>query len=130
MRRDPGARDLRPRAEAWIEQVARPQRVQNGGILRQMLALPADRAIGRKAEPGHVLDDGGLELGAAAAGVDVLDPQQEAASGLVSSRSGAAEGDQRGAGVPQVEEPGGARREARHDGVALGHGGTAVASAP
>ncbi len=91
-----------------------------------MLTLAPDRAVRRDAKPSHVIQDGGLEFRAAAGRVDVLDAEEEATPSLPRAPTG----NDRGAGVPQVEEAGRARREARHDGVGLGHGGTAVALGP
>ena len=54
--------------------------------MRDPLRLDQRRGVDRDAEPVEVLGDAGDELGTAAAGVEILDPQQE------SCRGGAADG--------------------------------------
>ena len=72
-----GARDLVPyvaaRTEAGIDQLHPAQPVQRRGVILEMLGLAPDRARPRQPEPGEIVQDRGLELGAAAAAVDVLD---------------------------------------------------------
>ena len=75
-----GRRDAPARAEAGIEEP--PRRKPGGGrpVVVEMLRLAPHRPLPGQAEPGEVLVEGPLELGAAARDVDILDPQQEAAA--------------------------------------------------
>ena len=84
-----------------------------------MLGLDADFAVPVEAEPGEVLEDGGVERGAAAGGVDVLDTEEEAPAG----RARAARGEEGGVGVAEMEEAGGARGETRYGGGRVLHAG-------
>jgi hypothetical protein len=71
-----------------------------------MLGLPPDRRRPRQAQPGQVFENGRLEFGAAAGGIDVLDAQDEAAASCrVRSR-------QRREGVAAMQIAAGRRREA------------------
>ena len=76
------ALDVGPGAEARIQQPARRQRVERGAILRQVLRLHPHRPVPVQAQPGQVLLDRRGEFGTAAAGIDVLEPQQEAPARL------------------------------------------------
>ncbi len=67
-------------AEAAVEQPLRRQPVQGAPIGVQPLGLAHHGPIPTDAEPGQVLDDGGVELRPAAHRVDVLQPEQEPAA--------------------------------------------------
>ena len=82
-----------------------------------MARLAPHLAVPVEAEPGQVLDDRGGEFLAAAALVDILDAQEEAPA-AAARVARAAPGEKRGIGVAQMQKPGRARREARHQ-----HGG-------
>jgi hypothetical protein len=70
--------------------------------------LPHHVAVPGKAQPGEVLEDGRLEFGPAAAGVDVLDAQQETAAG----GAGGVMGEDGGKGVAAMRQAGGRGGEA------------------
>ena len=63
--------------EAGVEQPAVPKLVEGMTIGREAVALTHDRLLPVETQPAEILGDGGLELRAAAALVDVLDAQQE-----------------------------------------------------
>ena len=103
-----------PGAEARIQQASRIQCVERGAILRQVLRLHAHRPVPVEAQPGQVLLNRGGELGAAAGGIDILDPQQEPAARLARPPPRS----QRGERVAEMEIAGGAGGEAGDDGHA------------
>jgi hypothetical protein len=74
--------------------------------------LPESIAIPREAAPGQVVFDRGVELGADAGVVDILEPQGEAPA----REPGEVVGNQGREGVAEVEGAGGAGREARRHG--------------
>jgi hypothetical protein len=94
--------------EIAIDEVAGDEVVEHARIVRHMLRLPSHRRFPFDPEPGEVLEDRRLEFRAAAAGVEILDPQEETSA----RRAGRIERGQRREGVPQMEEPGGRGREA------------------
>jgi hypothetical protein len=110
------ALDVGAGAETGIQQVASGQRIQRRAIRRQVLRLHTNVAIPVEAQPCQVLQDGGSEFGAAAARVDVLQPQQEAATRLAR----AAPGEQRTERVAEMQVTGRAGGEAGDDGHADG----------
>src|SRR5690606_16207639 len=73
-----------------------------------MLRLATYRPLPVEAEPGEIFEDRLLEGGAAAPGIDILDPQQEPSAGR---RRGVPAG-QRGMGVAEMQEAGRAGGEA------------------
>ena len=87
-----------------------------------MRRLPPHFAVPFQAQPGQILLDRIDELRAAAAGIDVLDPQQEAPA----RRPGTRPGEQRGMGVTEMQISGRAgsepsdNRHRRGDRVPLG----------
>ena len=70
------------------------------------LGLVDDGRVPVQADGGQVAELAGFEVGPGVGGVEVVDPQAEAAPG----RAGEAPGQQRRAQVAHVEGPGGARR--------------------
>ena len=77
------ANDLCPAAEAFVEQPAVAQRVQHLPVLTRAYASDCTRTSPSQSrpEPVEVLQDGPGVVLAAALRVDVLESQQEAASG-------------------------------------------------
>ena len=75
-----------------------------------MLGLPPHRGFPGDAEPGEIFIDRGLEFRPAAGGVDVLDPQQEAAAGPARG----IEVQQRRTGMAEMQVAIRARREAEN----------------
>ena len=73
--------------------------------------LPHHGRLPLEPQPGQVLVDGRFELGVAALGVNVLDPQQKAAT----RRARQIVRDNGREGVSEVQQARGARREARDD---------------
>jgi hypothetical protein len=96
--------DVGPGAEAGIDQAHAAQPLQRFGVklrpcrLHQHLAVPGDP------QPAHILENAVDELGPAAAGVEVLDPQPKAIPGLPAKR--------RRIGMAQMQPPRRRRREA------------------
>ncbi len=107
--------DLLAGAEAGICHAQSRQPVQRRAVVVQMLRLAADRGGPCEAQPGQVLHQLPLELRPAAAGIDILDPQQE--KPVPVARGGPAE--QGGMGVAEVKEAGRAGGEAG-DGLHVG----------
>ena len=95
------ARDVRAGAKARVKEAARVEPVEGLAVLRHVARLAAHRLLPIEAQPSEVLLYGRDEVGAAAAGVYVFDPQQEAAAGGA-ARERAAE--QRRVGVAEVQE--------------------------
>ena len=77
MRRGQRGGDVGAGAEAGINEPVGAQPVERGGIVRDALRLDQRRRVGRDPEPRQILHDPRDEFGAAAAGVEILDPQQE-----------------------------------------------------
>lgn len=71
--------DVLAAAEAGIEDAQGFQSGQGGAVFVEMIGLAAHRLLPVEAEPGEVLGDAGLEFGAAAGAVDILDAQEKAA---------------------------------------------------
>jgi len=69
--------DIGARAEAGIYQSRLLQPLQRFGIARGPLRLDDGLAVMREAEPCQILENVFDEFGAAAASVEILDPQQE-----------------------------------------------------
>jgi hypothetical protein len=67
-----------PGLEAAIDQTLGTEPFQRRAIVVQMVGLAADRRFPGYAQPGQVFENGRLEFGAAAGGVDVFDTQDEA----------------------------------------------------
>ena len=115
-RRWPTRGDVGAGAEARIEQARAAQRVQRRAVVRQVRRLHAHRAVPIEAEPGRSSTIAGRVFRPAAAGIDVLQPQQEAPARLARPPPG----EQRRMGVAEMQKPGRAGREARDDGHAEG----------
>lgn len=96
-----GGGDLGPGAEAAVEEAAAAQVFQGGAVVGQMVALAARRPVPDDPQPGKVLEEGGLELRTAAAGVDILDAKQEAAAFALRGL----EGGEGRIGVAQMQKP-------------------------
>ena len=118
VRRRAGARDLRPDLRAGAETgVDQPEPVEGGQrrrVVVHMLGLAPDSRLPAEAEPVEVFVDRRLEFGAAAAAIDILDPEQEF-SAVRGVRVRVRE--QRRVSVAEMQEPARARGEAG-DGVA------------
>src|SRR3546814_8151340 len=80
-----------------------------------MRRLAPHRAVPVEPQPGQILQDAVGELGPAAAGVDVLDAQQEMAARGARRLAG----EQGRPGVSEMQPAGRARREAGHGHVAM-----------
>ena len=72
--------DVGAGAAAGIGDAERRSVGERGGVARLVLGLPQHRLRPGEAEPGQVVVDGGLVLGAAAGGVDVFDAEEEGAA--------------------------------------------------
>ncbi len=99
------------RAEAGVEQAASGQGIERGGVVGHVFGLHPYLTVPGEPEPGQVLADRAGELGAAAAGVDILQAQEEAPA----RQTRGAPGVERGMGVAEMEQPGRARGEAGDD---------------
>jgi hypothetical protein len=97
-------------AEAGIDEAAGAQPVQRLGVEREPFGLPHHLAVEFQAEPAQVLDDAVDERDAAAAGVDILDAEQEVAA----AGAGEIVREHCREGMAEVEPAGGRRREAGH----------------
>ena len=104
--------DVGAGAEAGIEQAAGQQAVQHGLVFGAVGGLDSHRAVPVQAEPGQVLLDRVGEFRAASGGVDILDPQEEAAARRVRP----APCEERRMGVAEMEVAGRAGGEAGDDG--------------
>ena len=102
--------DRLARAEAWEDEAARLELVEASRVFDEVLRLPPHRFLPAQAEPGEVVIDRLLELGAAAGRVDVLDAQQEAPAG----RGRKLRVEQRRVGVAEMKAAVRARREAEN----------------
>ena len=103
-------RDVAPRAETGIGQTLAFEILQRQGVEGGAFGLEDDLPLPGQAQPEQILDDGRDEFAAGAAGIDILDPQQEMAAARLREIMRL----QRGPAMAQVEPPGGAGREARH----------------
>src|SRR5205085_10577122 len=99
------ARDLAARLEARIEETVEP--CQRGAITVELRALAPHRLLPSDTEPCQVLVDRLLVVRPAARHVDVLDAQQEAATG----RARHVEVDERGERMAKMQITVRARRE-------------------
>ena len=99
-------------AEAAIGEAAGGQAVEGALVVGQVVGLAEDGSLPLEAQPGEVLDEAGLELGAAAGGVDILDAHDEAAASLARGLMGG----ERGIGVPPVQAAGGRGGKASGEG--------------
>ena len=102
VRRGQRCRYVRAGAEAAIDQASRFQPLQRGGVKGGPMRLDDRLAVDGKAEPGQILENAVDELGAAAAGVEILDPKQE--SPAAGARMGMAQ--RRRKGMAQVQPAG------------------------
>ena len=117
LRRIERAGDVGARAKARIDEPRRLEPAERRAIVLEMARLAPHIAVPVEPEPGQILEDRGDEFLAAAAFVDVLDAQEKAPALLAR----AAPGIERGKSVAQMQEPGRARREPRHQhGAAIG----------
>ena len=104
--------DLRTGAEAPVDDAQALKTRQRGAIVLQVLGLAQRWGVPVDPQPCKVVDQRLLELGAAARGVDVLDPQEESAAGApreVMRRQGRE-------GVAAMQQPRGRGGEACDDG--------------
>ncbi len=99
---------LGPGLEAAVQQAGLGQPGQRRRVAVQPPRLDDHRLVPDEAQPGQVLEDGGLELRPAAGGVDVLHAQQETAA----DGPGGVEGGQGGKRVPAMQQAGGGGGEA------------------
>jgi hypothetical protein len=74
--------NIPPGAETGIKQPHRAQTIEGLGINCQTLRLADHGAIPFKTQPAEVIDYAIDEVFAAAARIDILDPQQEASAAL------------------------------------------------
>ena len=88
-RRGDGVQHLAPGTEAAVEQALAAETGEGGVVVGHVLGLAAHRCGPSEAEPGQVLMDRRLEGWAAAGSVDVLDAQQEPATGCAGGVEGA-----------------------------------------
>jgi hypothetical protein len=77
-----GRADIAARAIAGIDQAAPVQAVERSAMFEEVFGLPPHRLLPVEAEPGEVVEDRGLEARQRAAGIDVLDPDEEPAASL------------------------------------------------
>lgn len=99
--------DVGAGAEAGIHEAAGAELIECCAVVRQMPRLDPDLAIPVEAQPGQVFEDRGSVFGAAAGGVDVLQPQKKAAAAI----AGVAAGEQGAEGVAEVQVAGWTWRE-------------------
>ena len=78
-----GARDLRPAAEARVDDASRPETLERRRIVVVMLALPTWQAVESHAEPREIIKDRRLVGGLAARSIEVFNAQQQASAGLL-----------------------------------------------
>ena len=97
-----------PRAEARVEQPGRLEPCERDVVERAALALPDGRAVPVQAEPLQIAQLARLDLVARAGAIEVLDAQQAAAA----RRARPQPGQERGAGVADVEIAAGGGRVA------------------
>src|SRR3546814_10739018 len=92
VRRGAGGLDLRldvpARAEAGIEQAGGVEAIERRGVRVEMRRLAPHRTVPLEAQPSQILQASVGDLRPAAAGVDVLDAQQDAAAGGPRRRPG------------------------------------------
>ena len=69
--------DVGPGAETGIDETLRLEQFERFRVTRSALRLNDRLVVRRQAEPGQVLENAADKLRAAAAGVEILDPQQE-----------------------------------------------------
>ncbi len=105
-------RDVGAGAKARVQQPARRERVEHAAVFVELARLDAHRAVPVHAKPRQIrLDRRGM-IRTAAAGIDILDPQQEAPVRFARP----APSEQGGMGMAEMQAAGRARCEARDDG--------------
>ena len=107
MRRGQRLGYLRPCTETRINQPVRLQPVERLLIEVGSFRLNDWFTVDGKSQPGEVLEDAGDEFGAAAAGIEILDPEAEPAS--AGARMGMADHCRKC--MAKVQPAGGRRRE-------------------
>ena len=108
MRRGDGGGDIGARAEAGVEQAPPAQFRHRLGIDRQPLRLAQHRPVPVYFQPSEISEYGGIERGAAARAVDILDAKAKAAA----ARAGTLPAGQCRKTIADVQEPGRRRSEA------------------
>ena len=98
-------------AEAGVDEVLGFEVVEGFGVKGKPMGLADDVAVPGEAEPAQVFDDAFDELLTAAAGVDILDAQQEAAATFASEIMGL----QGREGMAEMQASGRAGRETTHN---------------
>lgn len=111
------AKDVVPGAEAGVEEAAIVEVPGGGGEVVTVFALDADGGFPFEPEPGEIVEDLSGVPGAAARGVDILDPQDESSA----PRFREGKGGEGRVGVAFVKVPGGARGKTGHD-TGFSHG--------
>lgn len=94
-----GLGDLGARAETGIDQSTGLQAFEGRGVGRRALRLDDRLSVMPKPEPVEILENGFDEFGTTAAGIEILDPEQE----LAAAGSGEGMADRRRIGVAQVK---------------------------
>ena len=112
------AGDVGARAETGVEEAPAGQILQRAGVIGEMFGLAAHRLLPDDAQPGQVLENGGLEIPAAAVKVDIFDSHQQLAAQL----GGHALVLERAIGMPQMKIAIGRGREAQDRCVRCRHG--------
>src|SRR5207253_8812029 len=107
--------DVGAGAEAGIEQALFLQLLERFGVMRQPLGLVDQLPVPFEAEPEQILDDPVDMLGPGAAGIDTLDPHEEAPVPLAREIMG----EQGRNSVAEMQPSSGTWREAS-DGLHLG----------
>ena len=103
--------DIGAGAATGIDNAQRLEPIERLGISGTAFALPPHRGFPIDPEPGEIIKDRRFIFGAAARGIDILDPHQEAPA----VRPGQPPASQRRQRMAAVEPPGGRRGKARHD---------------
>ncbi|MNX84865.1 hypothetical protein D3C86_1166820 [compost metagenome] len=103
-----GVEDVLAGAETAIEQTARVQGVDDGGVVSQVVRLAPHGRLPIQTQPGQIFKDGGFVFRLAAGRVDVLDAQHKTPAGLARRYPGG----QGREGVAPVQPAGGRGGEA------------------
>jgi hypothetical protein len=106
-----GGGDIPSGTEAGIENAQSLQAGDGGAVIVEMIGLPPHRPVPVEAQPGKILDDGGLEFGPAAGPVYVFNSQQEPST----SSPGPRPSIQRRTGVAEMEVSGRAGRKTGYE---------------
>ena len=100
VRRRQRGRDIGARAKAGIDQPLLPQSLQRVGVKDGALGLDDRRSVMGQPQPGQILEYAVDELGPAAAGVEILDAEQE----FSPAGTGMGVAERRRKGMAQVQE--------------------------